>query len=189
MSELPRRSSRRIKEAIAEPDDKHRTSDVEDGDTASEGRPGMALETREGVEKAMKSLSAMELKLQNAVKRQRLALETSDVGMKPEQEYEIAIRQDSKNLVNEILKEKALGDPMDGKRPNGWANANGDGSEHDVSMEDTGDAKLEEEVDTERGARRPPPVNSDQLPLPWKGRLGYVSTPGQHMRCHSPSMA
>lgn len=25
-------------------------------------------------------------------------------------------------------------------------------------------------------ARRPPPVNSDYLPLPWKGRLGYVSS-------------
>lgn len=25
------------------------------------------------------------------------------------------------------------------------------------------------------GARRPPPVNSDILPLPWEGRLGYVS--------------
>jgi UV DNA damage endonuclease len=25
-------------------------------------------------------------------------------------------------------------------------------------------------------ARRPPPVNSDFLPLPWKGRLGYVSS-------------
>lgn len=24
---------------------------------------------------------------------------------------------------------------------------------------------------------RPPPVNSTYLPLPWKGRLGYVSTP------------
>jgi hypothetical protein len=24
---------------------------------------------------------------------------------------------------------------------------------------------------------RPPPVNSDYLPLPWKGRLGYVSYP------------
>jgi UV DNA damage endonuclease len=23
-------------------------------------------------------------------------------------------------------------------------------------------------------AARPPPVNSDYLPLPWKGRLGYV---------------
>jgi UV DNA damage endonuclease len=24
---------------------------------------------------------------------------------------------------------------------------------------------------------RPPPVNSDYLPLPWKGRLGYVNDP------------
>lgn len=32
-----------------------------------------------------------------------------------------------------------------------------------------------EDVDTEkREAARPPPVNSDYLPLPWKGRLGYV---------------
>lgn len=27
---------------------------------------------------------------------------------------------------------------------------------------------------------RPPPVNSDYLPLPWKGRLGYVS-------CNTPN--
>lgn len=26
-------------------------------------------------------------------------------------------------------------------------------------------------------ARRPPPINSDYLPLPWKGRLGYVYFP------------
>lgn len=32
-----------------------------------------------------------------------------------------------------------------------------------------------EEVDVlKREAGRPPPVNSDYLPLPWKGRLGYV---------------
>lgn len=32
-----------------------------------------------------------------------------------------------------------------------------------------------EDVETEKKeAARPPPVNSDYLPLPWKGRLGYV---------------
>jgi len=35
------------------------------------------------------------------------------------------------------------------------------------SVEDADTLKLE--------AARPPPVNSDYLPLPWKGRLGYVS--------------
>jgi hypothetical protein len=39
----------------------------------------------------------------------------------------------------------------------------------------------DEDVPVEAGGRkdalsRPAPVNSDYLPLPWKGRLGYVST-------------
>lgn len=39
-----------------------------------------------------------------------------------------------------------------------------------------GDDAVLENIDTVRKeAQRPPPVNSDYLPLPWKGRLGYVS--------------
>ena len=40
------------------------------------------------------------------------------------------------------------------------------------------DAEGEEEADEEEiqaALSRPPPVNSDYLPLPWKGRIGYVS--------------
>ena len=40
------------------------------------------------------------------------------------------------------------------------------------------EAEGEEEADEEEiqaALSRPPPVNSDYLPLPWKGRLGYVS--------------
>lgn len=33
----------------------------------------------------------------------------------------------------------------------------------------------DELIDTIKGANRPPAVNSDYLPLPWKGRLGFVS--------------
>ena len=33
----------------------------------------------------------------------------------------------------------------------------------------------EELMETIKGANRPPAVNSDYLPLPWRGRLGYVS--------------
>lgn len=40
---------------------------------------------------------------------------------------------------------------------------------------DGDDAGPVEDVDTiKKEAGRPPPVNSDYLPLPWKGRLGYV---------------
>lgn len=38
------------------------------------------------------------------------------------------------------------------------------------------DEMMGEDVDImKKEAGRPPPVNSDYLPLPWKGRLGYVS--------------
>lgn len=43
------------------------------------------------------------------------------------------------------------------------------------------EADGEEEADEEEiqaALSRPPPVYSDYLPLPWKGRLGYVSAPG-----------
>ncbi|KAJ6783102.1 hypothetical protein PWT90_05924 [Aphanocladium album] len=40
------------------------------------------------------------------------------------------------------------------------------------------EADNEDEAEpAERGAKRPPPVNSDILPLPWNGRLGYVRLP------------
>ena len=34
-----------------------------------------------------------------------------------------------------------------------------------------------DEAEVNEASRRPPPVNSDYLPLPWKGRLGYVRQP------------
>ena len=36
------------------------------------------------------------------------------------------------------------------------------------------DVEVDEE-ELKEAVRRPPPVNSDYLPLPWKGRLGYVN--------------
>ena len=53
-------------------------------------------------------------------------------------------------------------------RPVIWVSGN-----HDAEIAE-GDLAAEPMDDVERGARRPPPVNSDTLPLPWTGRLGYV---------------
>lgn len=46
-------------------------------------------------------------------------------------------------------------------------------------MDDPEADGLEEadEAEVNEASRRPPPVNSDYLPLPWKGRLGYVRQP------------
>jgi UV DNA damage endonuclease len=42
----------------------------------------------------------------------------------------------------------------------------------DPEADEDGPADLEE---VKEALSRPAPVNSDYLPLPWKGRLGYVS--------------
>ena len=44
-----------------------------------------------------------------------------------------------------------------------------------LDPEAEGDEEADEE-ELQAALSRPPPVNSDYLPLPWKGRLGYVST-------------
>jgi len=51
-----------------------------------------------------------------------------------------------------------------------------DGDEWEQRIDPDGDnAATVEDVDImKKEAARPPPVNSDYLPLPWKGRLGYV---------------
>ncbi|KAF8867369.1 UvdE-domain-containing protein [Acephala macrosclerotiorum] len=51
-----------------------------------------------------------------------------------------------------------------------------DGDEGDKRVDPDGDDEAPaEDVDTlKKEAARPPPVNSDYLPLPWKGRLGYA---------------
>jgi UV DNA damage endonuclease len=53
-----------------------------------------------------------------------------------------------------------------------------DGDGWDQRVDPDGDyAGAVEDVDVvKREAGRPPPVNSGYLPLPWKGRLGYVSS-------------
>lgn len=40
-------------------------------------------------------------------------------------------------------------------------------------FERDGEVEADEE-EVEQAASQPPPVNSGYLPLPWKGRLGYV---------------
>lgn len=50
------------------------------------------------------------------------------------------------------------------------------------------EADGEEEADEEEikaALSRPPPVNSDVLPLPWKGRLGYVSCSMPGLKTHT----
>lgn len=126
--------------------------------------------TGEGVEEAMRELSEMEQKLQTVVRTQRLAVESSDLQVKKEAANEPDIRP------------KMYSPNKDTVVPRG--NLEGKSRvansvplyEYDAELAagDVADAKGEYDG-MDRGANRPPPVNSEILPLPWKGRLGYVS--------------
>jgi len=165
MPDAPRRSSRRIKDAAERP-----KSDTDPMKAADPKKAKAVWDTGEGVEEAMRELSEMEQKLQTVVRTQRLAVESSDLQVKKEAANEPDIRpkmySPNKDTVvprgNLEGKSKVVNSvPLD---------------EYDAELAagDVADAKGEDDG-MDRGANRPPPVNSETLPLPWKGRLGYVS--------------
>lgn len=87
MPDAPRRSSRRIKDAADRP-----KSDTDPMKAASPKKTKAVWDTGEGVEEAMRELSEMEQKLQTAVRKQRLAVESSDLHVKKEAAGEPDIR-------------------------------------------------------------------------------------------------
>ena len=118
------------------------------------------LFSKEEVQKARHKLSEMEHKLFNEVKRQRLAVAASDLHTKSDMDDVL----DSSKVPDELQLQQLAPNSQD---------ATAQQSHHgDNAM---GDASASDDVDRERGSRRPAPVNSDKLPLPWNGRLGYVS--------------
>lgn len=172
---VPRRSSRRIKDASNGNDERKAKLDVTKmaGDPMKVANPKKAKavwDTGEGVEEAMRELSEMEHKLQNAVRTQRLAVESSDLHVKKETSQEPDIRPTMYSPNTDTVTARG--------------NLEGKSKVVDTAPLDEYDAKLaagdvadakDEEDGASRGADRPPPVNSEVLPLPWKGRLGYVS--------------
>ncbi|KAG6032666.1 hypothetical protein E4U41_007176 [Claviceps citrina] len=145
-----RRSSRHAKQEDA--GDKH-------VDSSARHRTDGALSSKEAVERALLTLSEMEHRLFDEAKRQRLAIEAS-------------------NLANVTAGHGAEG--TDGAA-NGSRSCLDSGSaslfsEEKIKVEAcTADDGVDPDDEVgDRGSRRPPPVNSDRLPLPWKGRLGYA---------------
>jgi UV DNA damage endonuclease len=126
--------------------------------------------TGEGVEEAMRELSEMEHKLQDAVRTQRLAVESSDLHVKKEVSEEPDIRPKMYSPNTDTVTARGNLD----RKSNVSNTAPLDEDDAKLAAGDVADAK-DEDDSASRGANRPPPVNSEVLPLPWKGRLGYVS--------------
>ncbi|KAG5935948.1 hypothetical protein E4U53_000320 [Claviceps sorghi] len=158
-TELPspprRRSSRRVKQENA-----RKEEPGEPGLLASHGANG-ALSSKEGVERAVRRLSEMEQKLHDEAKKQRLAIEASNLANGTTMEADASAGTDS--AVNGAKKHVHAGS---------GSLVNEDQTKTEADEPDDA-APLADESD-ERGARRLPPVNSDHLPLPWRGRLGYA---------------
>ncbi|KAG5979694.1 hypothetical protein E4U55_004851 [Claviceps digitariae] len=149
-----RRSSRRIKKEDA--------AKTEAGLLASPGGDG-PLSSKEGVERAMRKLSEMERKLLDEAKRQRLEIEASDLATVTAGEAD----NGANSAVNGSKKCRNVdsGSHANKTKIKVEADAPDEAPDEGTPVDDESDV---------RGARRPPPVNSDHLPLPWKGRLGYA---------------
>lgn len=147
--------------------------DIRQGDSPEEAM-GAVLDptaSQAAFERTMKELGEMGIKLQSAVKIQRLAVETSDLS-----------RCDTEKVREEAFKLRTTGKRQSKggreKKVETQAVETLDVEavlDADAEAADAPEEKADSEV-VERCARRAPPVNSAVLPLPWKGRLGYVSS-------------
>ena len=173
VSTNPRRRSSRIVDKEVAPDDTDSPQDglgiITGGGKRARRKGGDARDSRKDVQRAMESLQDMENQLQSAVKRQQLAVENSDLTCEvdPDLDGDTTIpakRPGKSTVINDHKRETAdvemEQEPLDAK-------------EAVVAKRDLDPSTMEDDG-IERGARREPPVNSEMLPLPWKGRLGYV---------------
>lgn len=140
-------------------------------------RPGV------DIKQAMKDLHEIDERLKSNTKRQRRAIEDSHLAANASRSDEKAMLKGSKTSrkppVNDKVKEED--DEGDPTFPSPQSLETAPMSEDEAKQvaeciqEDAAEAEPDgQNASFERGAMRPPPVNSDYLPLPWKGRLGYA---------------
>ncbi|KAI1860049.1 uncharacterized protein JN550_011733 [Neoarthrinium moseri] len=138
---------------------------------------------RHSVETAINRLQEMEDTLQKGVKRQKIAVQSSkvmDVGTNAEsqaflpeefkknkEDFAADSRQPRKPRIQGKTKKK---EEADNSAPSEEENE----VEQDADCCEKEDASPDDITSLKEEGGRPPPVNSDYLPLPWKGRLGYA---------------
>lgn len=120
----------------------------------------------EGAASALRRLEEMETSFKNDIKKRRLQIEQSMVnGVDAGRSMPALKLRGTASLGKSdvVHLDRILVTPEE-EKDHPCETQNDDGSE-------AGD----EFAETIKGANRPPAVHSDFLPLPWKGRLGYVS--------------
>lgn len=89
----------------------------------------------------------------------------------PEQHVKVERAADNETPVKNML-EEAAPPAESAAKVEEVVGVRGDPEANDAPTEEDSDENVIKEA-----LSRPPPVNSDYLPLPWKGRLGYVGNP------------
>jgi UV DNA damage endonuclease len=141
---------------------------------------------KEEMRLAIEGLARMERRLRSATKRQKLQIEEEARASTPRrtavEEASLADPESAAQGVLHITKptvEPEKGGQLPTPEEEGQECRDGlakhSGGKAGVDPEAQRIDAPEEAPDIpERGAARPPPVNSGYLPLPWKGRLGYA---------------
>ncbi|KXJ93475.1 UV-endonuclease UvdE-domain-containing protein [Microdochium bolleyi] len=182
----PRRSNRKTGDGIG-----MRVADVDSKTDAKTGRArrtksfqgkNLKEEDADDMDIAIEGLREMEDSLRNAVKRQKLAVGQTSFSIPTNALHEEAKARCDKPrtgtsdmLSVDETQPKAIQD--DQRQALGWGRTPPrEKIDRDPeSPNEDDDATPEDESSAVRQAAwRPPPVNSDYLPLPWKGRLGYA---------------
>ncbi|KAL2134718.1 hypothetical protein VTI74DRAFT_11038 [Chaetomium olivicolor] len=177
-----RRSSRRMSKTM-QPEDTGRSMPgnmlglrCEEGvDPNSEEVQERKKAAKEEMQLAIEGLARMERRLRSATKRQKLQIEEeARLSEARAAAFDSASRSQSIRDVTIGLTATQRGQlptPDEEEKDNFARDMSGKGEDPEACRIDA----PEEAPDVpERGAARPPPVNSDYLPLPWKGRLGYA---------------
>lgn len=152
------------------------------GESAGKGKEDVKGAKR-AVTGAMQSLEEMEMGFKRDIKKRKMELEQSVVQEDDGQAARAFSPGKLGRGTSDVLRVNGLL-----LTPEGETCESGAAIEEDVwepAMQVGEDGKEAADDDgpdvAERGAKRTPPVNSDYLPLPWKGRLGYVSPPPIHL--------
>ncbi|KAK1829130.1 UV-endonuclease UvdE-domain-containing protein [Podospora conica] len=143
-----------------------------------------AAQTKEGVQLAIDGLVTMErrLKMATQTQKQKVAKSMLANNLKPPDPDDPDAESDSLRASTLRKAEPSKKEQLPSKKtePKAAKGRHVAIKPELTPIDEAGDTGPGEagEPDTadlaERGAARPPPVNSSRLPLPWKGRLGYA---------------
>ena len=155
------------------------SSGLEEESEDLEDKTAMA---RKGVQNAIADLARMERRLTRATKRQKAKVESSDFAIvRKDFQEEAAMKPDDTEFANPVST-SISGRPAPAAANDHLPTPDREsvGSEVDKELGRVIDEHMNDPIVgcievNDRGPARPPPVNSGYLPLPWTGRLGYVS--------------